>query len=814
MVEAPGRGFPPARIASLGVAAGPAPRLALGATTAIPSTMAAQAPQIIPSPHCMEALSASGRGPADPNRGKRANPPVGRAVEEGTLQPGPAGADRIPVCAPHLIAPSPGAPHTLQPMSAPSKLLRAATALLALSVLAPSASAYIGPGAGFAAAGSVLILLGTFLLAFGIVLLWPLKAVVRIFTLRGKTKPKVKRMIVVGLDGFDPGLARRFGEEGRMPNFKKLADEGCFSELATAFPSISPVAWSSYATGVDASRHNIYDFLTRDPCNYMPQLSSTDIRALPRTLNLGLAKIPWGQKTVYRLLQKSQPFWKLLGARGVWSSIIRVPITFPPQKFKNGTLLSGMCVPDLQGTQGSFSFYSTKERKGGHIGGQQYQVRLKNGKVVSKLTGPPGKDGLHMKSPFSVTFDEAAGEATIEVGGASATVGRKEYTPWLTIPFEGCTGIARFYIQTWDGGDVGIYVTPINIDPDSPAMPISHPFVYAIYLAKMQGPYATLGLAEDTWALNERVIDEEAFLKQAWHIFEERKTMLWDVIDKTKRGFVTVVFDNADKEVERYENVIPDLYAKMDDFLGEIRAKIGDDEDTVLMVISDHGFCNFTRGVNLNTWLKEEGYLFLKEGHATSGDWFAQVDWDKTRAFTLGLTGIFINRKGREAKGMVEKGPELDALAAEIKAKLEKLVDPKTGERVINEAFITSDLHSGPYADMAPEVLLGYHRGFRHSWDCATGSVTAEIFSDNTKSWSGDHCVDPRLVPGVIWCNRAIATDTPNLLDIAPTALDLFGVDIPGYMQGKSLFQADRADEIQSSSDDESEPVAREKAAS
>jgi len=638
---------------------------------------------------------------------------------------------------------------------------------------------------------------------------------------------------VVGLDGFDPGLAKRFSAEGRMPNFKKLEEQGCFSELATAYPSISPVAWSSYATGVDASRHNIYDFLTRDPCTYLPQLSSTDIRSIPRTLNLGLAKVPWGQKTIYRLLQKSQPFWKLLGAQGVWSSIIRVPITFPPQKFKNGTLLSGMCVPDLQGTQGSFSFYSSQERKGAHTGGQQYQVRLKDGKVTSKLTGPPGKDGHHMKCPFTVTFDETAGEATIEVGGEHATVGRQEYTPWLTIPFDGCTGIARFYIQTWEGGNVGIYVTPINIDPNSPAMPISHPFVYAIYLAKMQGPYATLGLAEDTWALNERVIDEDAFLKQAWHIFEERKRMLWDVIEKTKRGFVTVVFDttdrishmfyrtldrdhpaNADKEVERYEHVIPDLYAKMDDFLGEVRAKIGDDPDTVLMVISDHGFCNFTRGVNLNTWLKEEGYLVLKEGQETSGDWFAQVDWDKTRAFTLGLTGIFINRKGREAKGIVEKGPELDALCAEIKGKLEQLIDPKTGQRVINEAFITSDLHSGPYADMAPEVLVGYCRGFRHSWDCATGSVSSEVFTDNTKSWSGDHCVDPRLVPGVFWCNRAISTDNPNLLDIAPTALELFGVEVPRYMQGKSLFQPNQTATSQSGSTRESERLAHEKAAS
>ncbi len=715
------------------------------------------------------------------------------------------------------------------------RIVRIALATFAsAAVLAAPASAYIGPGAGFAAAGSVLVLLGTFVLAFGIVLIWPLKAVVRLVAFRGKTKPKVKRMVVVGLDGFDPGLAQRFSEEGLMPNFKKLQDEGCFHELGTAFPSISPVAWSSYATGVDASRHNIYDFLTRDPCSYFPMLSSTDIRSVPKTLNLGLAKVPFGQKTIYKLLQKSQPFWKLLGAKGIWSSIIRVPITFPPQKFKNGTLLAGMCVPDLQGTQGSFSFYSTKKKSGTHTGGQQYVVRFKDGKVESKLTGPPGKDGHAMKCPFTCSFDTSTGKATFTVGTESATVGKREYTPWLVIPFDGVTGIARFYVQDWDGEEVGIYVTPININPDSPAMPISHPLVYSIYLAKMMGPYATLGLAEDTWALNERVVDEEAFLKQAWLIFEERKKMLWDVLEKTKKGFVTVVFDTTDrishmfyryldpdhpanegKDTEKHKNVIRDLYAKMDAFLPEIRKKVGDDKDTVLMIISDHGFCNFTRGVNMNTWLKQEGYLVLKDGHETSPDWFAHVDWDKTKAFTLGLTGIFINRKGREAKGIVEKGPELNALCNELKTKLEKLVDPKSGDRVVKEAFLTSELHGGPYADMAPEILLGYNKTFRHSWDCATGSVSEEIFTDNTKSWSGDHCVDPRLVPGVFWCNRKINGSAPNIMDLAPTALSLFGVDTPRYMQGRDLFApSHETTGAPSSSPEERELVTSEKASS
>ena len=675
-----------------------------------------------------------------------------------------------------------------------------------LATAAP-ASAYVGPGAGFAAAGSLLVLLSTFLLAFGIVLMWPLKALVRLFTRRGRGKAQVKRFIVLGLDGFDPGLAKRYMDEGRMPNLKRLAEEGCFSPLETACPSISPVAWSSYATGVDASRHNIYDFLTRDPCSYMPVLSSSDIGSLPRTLNLGFAKVPMGTKPYYRSLQKSQPFWKLLGQSHVWSSIIRVPITFPPQKFKNGTLLSGMCVPDLQGTQGSFSFYSTKPRPAGtRIGGQQYQVRMKDGKIESNLTGPPGPDRHALKCPFTVELDESTRRATFTIAGEKVSVALREYTPWMVVPFGKITGIARLYVQDWDEEGIGIYCTPININPDSPVMPISHPFVYAIYLAKLLGPYATLGLAEDTWALNERVIDEQAFLEQAWLLFEERKRQLWDVVDKTKRGFVTVVFDTSDrishmfyryldpshpanrgKDTEKHVNVIPEMYGKMDELVGELRAKLGDDRDTALLVISDHGFTNFRRGVNLNTWLRENGYLFLKEGSETSPDWFAKVDWSRTKAFTLGLTGVFINRVGRERHGIVEKA-ELDALCRELKGKLEALRDPLDGQPVIKEAFLTRELHSGPYADMAPELLIGYHKGFRHSWDCATGAVPSEVFTDNTRSWSGDHCVDPRLVPGVFFSNRKIATDVPNLMDIAPTVLDMFGVEIPRYMQGRSLF--------------------------
>lgn len=682
--------------------------------------------------------------------------------------------------------------------------------VLALVVcgLEGTAAAYIGPGAGFAVAGAGLVVVGTMLLAIGIILTWPIRATWRFLTPVKRGPARARRVVVLGLDGFDPGLAREYMQAGRLPNLAKLARDGCFHPLRTACPSISPVAWSTFATGVDASRHNIYDFLTRDPCSYAPVLSSSDVRTLPRTLNLGFAEVPFGSRASYRSLQKSQPFWKLLGASRVWSSIIRVPITFPPQPFENGTLLSGMCVPDLLGTQGSFSFYSTRARpKDARIGGQQYQIVVRKGLVESNLTGPRGKDGHPLKCPFRVELDRASGKARFTIGHETVEVGVREYTPWLVASFGDLQGIVRFYLQRWEGDEVDLYATPINVDPNRPAMPISHPFVYSIYLAKTLGPFATLGLAEDTWALNERVIDEEAFLAQAWIYFEERKKQLWDALDKTRTGFVTTVFDtsdrishmfyrtldpthpaNAGKELERWRGVIPAMYERMDALVGELRSKLGDDPDTLLMVISDHGFTDFRRGVNLNAWLRDNGYLALKDGRELSGDWFEHVDWTRTKAFTLGLTGLFVNRKGREKHGIVG-GDELPALCRELKAKLEALVDPASGKRVVREAFLTHEIHDGPYADAAPEILIGYEKGYRHSWDCATGAVTKDVFSDNVKSWSGDHCVDPRLVPGVFFCDRKIATSEPALMDVAPTVLESFGLEIPRYMQGRSLFQ-------------------------
>jgi predicted AlkP superfamily phosphohydrolase/phosphomutase len=230
-------------------------------------------------------------------------------------------------------------------------------------------------------------------------------------------------------------------------------------------------------------------------------------------------------------------------------------------------------------------------------------------------------------------------------------------------------------------------------------------------------------------------------------------------------------------------SVIQDLYARMDELIGRVMKQI--DEHTLLMIVSDHGFKSFARCVNLNAWLHQNGYLALKPGKTESGDWFDDVDWSRTRAYTMGLNGLYLNLKGRERDGIVEPGAEAESLKNELRRKLDGLTDPGSGRVGITGIFDCDSVYAGPYVDNAPDLIVGYGDGFRASWDSVMGKVTGQIFEDNLKAWSGDHCIDPRLVPGVLFCNRKIDDEKPAIVDVAPTVLQLFGLALPRHFDGK-----------------------------
>jgi predicted AlkP superfamily phosphohydrolase/phosphomutase len=208
------------------------------------------------------------------------------------------------------------------------------------------------------------------------------------------------------------------------------------------------------------------------------------------------------------------------------------------------------------------------------------------------------------------------------------------------------------------------------------------------------------------------------------------------------------------------------------------------------MVMSDHGFKSFRRGVNLNSWLYLNGYLHLKEGRSAGAEWFRDVDWTRTRAYGLGLGGIYVNQKGREAQGLVAPGEETRALKAELIGRLSGLQDDARQETAITEVHDRDGIYAGPYRDNAPDLIVGYNQGYRASWDSVTGKVNGTVFEDNIKAWSGDHCIDPRHVPGVFFYSGKIAPRAPAIIDIAPTVLTLFGLPVPAHMDGRALVEA------------------------
>jgi predicted AlkP superfamily phosphohydrolase/phosphomutase len=669
--------------------------------------------------------------------------------------------------------------------------------------------AYIGPGAGFAFLGSFFVFFLTFLLAFTALFTWPIRALFRLRRQRRfqRQPRKTEKAIVIGFDGMEPTLAERYMKQGHLPHFSRLREMGSYRHLKSTLPPLSPVAWSTFQTGVNPGKHSIFDFLHRNPKNYLSELSSAEIRASNRQLKLGRFLLPLG-KPIIRLLRRSQPFWKILGEHGIFSIILRVPITFPVEKFE-GMSLSAMCVPDLRGTQGTFSHYTTgtdsdEEKTGGEFVPVQWG---EDETIHTWITGPQHpfrSKSTNMKAPLLIRKED--GGVHVQVGKESCLIHPGEYSSWISVVFRAdlfkVQGIVRFHLSSREP-QLDLYMSAVQIDPASPSLPLSHPAAFAMYLARKQGSFATLGLAEDTWALNEGALDDRAFWKQCCDIHQERETMFWDAMEHHRQGLLVCVFDITDRvqhmfwryedsdhpshparKPEGLEDPLLETYQKADRFLGTLLDRM--DPDTLLFVMSDHGFRSFRRCVNLNTWLHENGYLHFQDGQE-QGDWFQGVDWSSTKAYAVGLGGLYINQKGREAHGIVRKGEETQQLKQEIISRLSGLKDPQNGKRAILDVVDTEKAYQGPYTENAPDLIVGYNAGFRNSWESTVGRATQTVIYDNNKKWSGDHCMLPEMVPGVLFSNRRMPEEKPGIGDLAPTLLDAFGVTPPAYMDGNIL---------------------------
>src|SRR4051812_36713346 len=641
-----------------------------------------------------------------------------------------------------------------------------------------------------------------------------------------------QRLVILGFDGMDPALVSRWMREGKLPNLKRLADQGGMYPLATTHSPESPTAWASFATGVNPGKHNIYDFLVRDTSTYLPDLGM--VRREPARFLFDY--VPYAKPKLFSI-RGATSFWVTAGKAGVRSSVLTVPVTFPPEEVPNGEMLSGLPLPDIRGTMGTFYYFATDlsryEEGNTEFGGILKRLVFDHDVAQTALIGPPDPiikqkiQALRSKGPamtaadraamtdltakedvrvpFTIRWNRSSKGATVEIAGASIPLEVGRMSRWIDLDFRinllvRIHGMAQLLLMNADN-ELQLYISPVNWKPDNPPLPMSSPASFSGDLFERLGYYRTLGWAEATWPLNEGRMDEATFMADLYRAFDDRAQVILNRIDSHEWDALVGVIESTDRVqhmmwrfmdpkhpmydatlAAQFGDSIERVYRRADQFVGEVLQHI--DPSTPVLIVSDHGFHSWRKAVNLNTWLVQQGYMALQgqepgdkklDDLFGGGQFWENVDWSRTRAYAMGLGQIYFNLRGREGKGIVSPGAEAKQLADDLSAKLLTLKDPDDGQPIVRAVYKRDDVYSGDYLANAAELQVGMEDGYRVSWQTTLGGSPQGIVYPNMKKWSGDHGgYDYATTAGVLISNRPIVRHGdagPSIMDIAPTVL-------------------------------------------
>jgi predicted AlkP superfamily phosphohydrolase/phosphomutase len=518
-----------------------------------------------------------------------------------------------------------------------------------------------------------------------------------------------RRVMIIGLDGATLDLIRPWVEEGILPTFKKLMQEGAWGPLRSTIPPLTPAAWSSFITGVNPGKHGIFDFTLREEASYEGNLVESSLRQAPS-------------------------LWQLASRAGKRVIVYNVPVTYPPERV-NGLMVSGLMTPP-----------------GAKDATYPRELQAELEKAV------PG----HVYSGYSVFRP-----------GIEA-----EFIHELLRDHEQNLSAARYLMerQPWD-----LFVM----------------------------------------------------------VFQHTDTMghfMWKHMENHGEGMPEAVR-------ELVANAMRECYRDVDTKMGQLIQEAG--EGTRVIVMSDHGHGPLEYGFSVNTWLLEKGYIRAKQdalsrlryrlytlgftpdfayrvfsrmqtnkgGNRTGKDRFAgikqrlgrlffsfdDIDWSRTSAYSSGSFGpIFVNLKGREPHGMVEPGPECEALLDRLTSDLKTVQDPETGRPLFSEFHRGGDIYAGPFSERAPDLFF-----FPENWKY--GAAGRRQFEDNrwfmkleddgrTPSivrarvrYNGTHRMDGILFlsgPGI---QPGKTIEGASIVDVAPTVLALLGVPVPKEMDGRVL---------------------------
>ncbi len=604
-----------------------------------------------------------------------------------------------------------------------------------------------------------------------------------------------ERVIVLGIDGMDYRLTRQLMDQGRMPNFTKLETMGGFSALGTSMPAQSPVAWSDFITGKDSGDHGIFDFIHRNPVDLVPFFSSS--QAKDESFEIGPWRIPYDSG--YEQLRQGVPFWERLEDHGVETTVIRMPVNFPPSGSATREL-SGMGVVDVLGTYGTFSIYSSElfaYRNKNIAGGEVFEVRVKEHVIKTSLHGPDHPylvEPTPLRHALNIHLDQDSQTARFALEETEFSLKAGEWSDWVAFEFglfpgKSLHAMARFYLKQVKP-HFELYVSPINYDPLADDLLISTPPGYAGDLARETGRYYTQGMPEDTQAGKQGLLSLREFLQQSNIAGQENIEQFEAVLNQFERGLLFYYFGNLDltshvlwhtldPQHPQYQaardgqlaDVIPKLYQQFDRLVGHTLKHMP--ADSLLIVMSDHGFSTWRRSFHLNAWLAKQGYLTPIDRKPTR---LMNIDWGKTRAYGVGLNGLYINLQGREKQGIVTPQARRQLLQ-EISEKLLAEIDPKTGLSIVSNTHSHDSGYQGrSQRAVGPDMIIGYRKGTRVSSDSSLGKVADTILTDNSDDWTGDHCMDHGSVPGILLSNRPLQKKADTLQDLSHSLLFEFGI--------------------------------------
>ncbi len=589
----------------------------------------------------------------------------------------------------------------------------------------------------------------------------------------------IPKLVVLGVDGMDPGFVERHWSD--LPNLAKLRYEGHFSRLGTTTPPQSPVAWSSFITGLKPEEHGMFDFVHRDARTLQPFSSMSRTESPRWTLPLGPYILPLSSSRVVSM-RRGTPFWKILAEAGIPVTVIRMPTNYPT--VKAGEALSGMGTPDLRGTLGTFSFYTDdpEELSRDVSGGRIVKVHVEGGPVVLHLEGPPNtlrKDQAFTSIDLKADVDRDSAVVRLSTGKEAVLLRQGEWSDWMAADFRliphlsSVRGTFRVFAKQLHPR-FELYISPVNIDPLSPVLPISAPSDWSRTVALETGRFFTLGIPEDTSALRQHVFTMPEFRAQARLVFEDERALLRYSLRYFTRGLLFFYFSSIDQNSHmmwgRYEAELLDVYRAVDECIGEVMAR---ETNAQIIVLSDHGFTTFDRAVHLNSWLKDRGFLTLA-GQPGDDTGLNNVDWRSTELYATGLNGLYVNRKGREAQGIVMPGQQSQAIIANVKEQLLAWRDPVDGKQIVESVY--EERPAPENAAVAPDLIVGYGRGYRASWQTALGGTPALEIEDNSDAWIADHCINPADVPGVFFTTGKSSAYPTSIRDVSGLILDFFGI--------------------------------------